>query len=162
HVVEQNRLGTVLQGFVELFHRPDFDLDGLLPAAIAMRPLQRFGDSAGERDVVVLDENAVGQIQAVVHAAATAHSVLVEHPPAGNGLARVENAGVRADHGIHIFAGERCDSAHALQYVQYYALAGEQYARVVPHYSDLLATVRAHAVKYLGMGGDFGIGDHSA
>ena len=54
------------------------------------------GNAAAERDVVVLDENAGGQIDAVIGAAAAQHGVLFQRAQAGHGLARVEHVGVRA------------------------------------------------------------------
>ena len=64
--------------------------------------------------MIVLDENAGGQVEAVIGAAAAEHGVFFERAQAGNCLARVEDAGVRALDRVDIFTRERGDAAEVL------------------------------------------------
>ena len=61
------------------------------PGAQFVGSLQNLLDAAAERNMIVLDQNAIGKIEAVILAAAAAHRVLVENAQPGNGLARIEN-----------------------------------------------------------------------
>ena len=64
--------------------------------------------------------------------------------------------------GVHKLAGQRGDSAQALQKIQDHALAGKNHARVVPDHGDRLAVVQAHAIENFGMAGDLVVRDHGA
>ena len=77
---------------LQLVKGANFDLDGLRSPAIAMRSFERGRDPAGQCDVVILDEHAVGKIEAVILSAAAAHGIFVDHAQARRGFARVENA----------------------------------------------------------------------
>lgn len=61
----------------------------------------------------------------MIGAPAAQHSVFFERPHAGNRLARIENAGLRAPNGVDIFAGERGDATQVLHQVQNDAFATE-------------------------------------
>src|ERR1019366_8887032 len=82
HVVEQDGVGAAGDGLIEFDGSADFNLDGLA------------GLAAAEGDVVVLDQDSVLQVVAVVVAAAAADGVLVEDAQAGDGFAGVEDAGL--------------------------------------------------------------------
>ncbi len=56
-------------------------------------PRQHGGQPAAQRDVVVLDEDAAGQVDAVIGPPAAQHGVLFQQPQAGHGLARIEHMG---------------------------------------------------------------------
>src|SRR4051794_37093236 len=66
HVVEQHRFAAVLQSFLELGHGAALDLYRLLAATVAMGALERLRHAARHGDVIVLDEHAIGEIEAVV------------------------------------------------------------------------------------------------
>ena len=51
------------------------------------------GQAAAEGDVVVLDEDAVLEVEAVIGAAAAADGIFVEGAQAGDGFAGVEESG---------------------------------------------------------------------
>jgi hypothetical protein len=69
------------------------DLDDLAGLAAGEGALEDRGQAAAERDVVVLDEDSVLQVEAVVDAAAAADGVLIQRAQAGDGLAGVEDFG---------------------------------------------------------------------
>ena len=73
-------------------------------------------------DVVVLYQDAVAQVAAVVVAAAAAHGVLVQRAQARRGLAGVDYAHVVARHGVDVAARGGGDAAHALHEVERGAL----------------------------------------
>ena len=70
HVVEQHGFGADLHHLVEFVERAHFDLDRLRTATVVQRALKRGNDATGQRDVIVLDENAVAEIEAVIMPAA--------------------------------------------------------------------------------------------
>ena len=79
---------------------------------------QRLFQGGARLQVVVLDEDAVGQVQAMVVAAAHANAVLVQKPVSRRGFAGIDDAGAGAGHGAHIMVGGGGDAAHALHEVQ--------------------------------------------
>jgi hypothetical protein len=136
----------------------DFDLDALAEACAARARAKAPRDAAAEGDVIVLDENAGGEIDAVIGAAAAKDGVFLKGAQAGDGLARVEDAGVRALNGVGELARERGDAADVLQQVEDDALATEQDARVVANDGQHLAGMDAHAVEDFRMADDFKAG----
>ena len=86
-----------------------------------------MSSSAGDvGEVVVLDEQAVVQADAVVVAAAGADGVFVEQAEAGDGLARVVDLGSGALDAADEAVGEGGDAGDALEEVEDDALGGEQ------------------------------------
>ena len=160
HVVEEQSFGAVGESFVDLFERADFDFDGLGAATVAMGKIERGNDAAGERDVIVLDEDAVGEIEPVILAATAADAVFVEHAETGHGLAGVEDARLRAVDSFDEFASGGGDAAHALEKIQDHALTGEDDTGVVTDDGDRLAFAQVHAIENLRMAGDFVMRDH--
>ena len=89
--------------------------------------------------MVVLDQDSIGEIEAMVEAAAAAHRVFFQQAQAGRGLAGIKNGGAGAFDGFHVFGSDGGDAAQALQQVQDQALAAQQRARVVPDGGNGLA-----------------------
>src|ERR1019366_6153953 len=87
HVVEQDGVGAAGDGLIEFDGSADFDLDGLAGLAAGEGACEHCGQAAAEGDVVVLDQDPVLQVVAVVVAAAAADGVLVEDAQAGDGFA---------------------------------------------------------------------------
>ena len=135
----------------EFLERAHFDLDHLRAAAVPQGALQRRHHAARERNVVVLDQHAVAEIEPMVGAAAAAHRPLVEHAQSGRGLARIQNGCLGAGDRVHVLACQRGDAAHALHDVQDHALAGENHARIVHDDGNRLSLAQAHAIKDFGM-----------
>ncbi len=75
--------------------------------------------------MIVLDEDAVLQVEAMIDASAAADCVLVEGAQTGYGFARVEDFCLCAGDGFDELVSQGCDAAHALHEVENYALAGE-------------------------------------
>ena len=73
--------------------------------------------------MIIFDEHAVGEIQAMIESAAAAHGVLVENAQAGSSLASIENARPGSGDGVDEFPRQSCNAAHALKKVQYHAFA---------------------------------------
>ena len=155
HAVEQDGLGSAHERVFEVLGGAHFNLDALAWLAGRERMLERGSNAAAKSDVVVLDKNAAGKVDAVIGAAAAEHSVLFERPHAGDGFASIEHARVRALDRVCILARKRCDSAHVLQQVQNHALATQQHACVVANDGQHLAGMGANAVEDLGMAHDF-------
>ena len=93
HVVEQQRFGAMIERQVEFGEIAHFDVDGLSGLAAFFGAGEDLLDATAERDVIVLDENAVGEIEAMVFAAAATNGVFVEDAQAGYGLACIEDFG---------------------------------------------------------------------
>ena len=115
HVVEQDCFGAVLEGVFEFLLSADFDLDTLAGFAAGEGAAEDGADAAAEGDVVVLDEDAVGEVEAMVGAAAAEDGVLVEGAEAGDGLAGVEYVGLGAGEFVGVAGGSgwRCRSCAA-------------------------------------------------
>ena len=130
-VVEHDAVATLLQCLVQFLEIADFALY-LQVLALVLAVLLGTGDgivdAAAEVDVVVLEENHVEESDAVVHAAAYAHGLLLQHAHAGSGLAGVEDTGACAgiDEGLLIAVGHGGYAGHALQYVEHQALGLQQ------------------------------------
>ena len=105
--------------------------------------------------MIVLDQDAVLQIEAVVEAAAAADGVLIEGAQAGDGLAGVEDFGLRLGgcDGADIFVGQRSDAGHALHQVKDDALGREDAGRIGSDDGDGLTLLHTNAIE------DFGVGD---
>ena len=81
------------------------------------------------REVVVLHQHGVGQVEAVVVAAADPHRVLLQHAQPGRGLAGVDQPGGKPAQARDERRGRRRDAAQPLDEVQGRPLAGQQRAR---------------------------------
>ena len=64
--------------------------------------------------MVVLDQYAVGQVEAVIVAPAHPHRVFVQVAVARGGLAGIDDAGAAPFYGPHVAVGIAGDAAHAL------------------------------------------------
>src|SRR5579864_569914 len=147
-----------------LFHlgeRPHFDLDRLRTAAIAVGTLKCRHDATRERNVIVLDEHAVGEIKTMILPASAAHAVLVNDSQAGHRLARIENSRLCPAHRFDELPRDGGYPAHALQEIQNHTLAGKYHPRIVPDDRHGLAWVQAHAVKHFWVARDFVMRDYS-
>jgi len=151
HVVEQDGFSAVDQCLLQFVEGSHFDLNRFRAAAVAQRPFQSWHDSSGQRDVIVFDEDSVGEIEAMILTAAAANRVFVDDAESRGGFACVKNARLRSGNRIHEFPRKRRDPAHALEKVQDHAFTGEKNARVVPDYSYRLAFVESHTVEDFGM-----------
>jgi hypothetical protein len=104
---------------------------------VARAALARERDRAADRsdggDVVVLDQDAVVERHPMVAPAAAAHRVLLERPPAGRGLARVDDVGAGAAHRFDVAAGERGDARQPLHEVQRRPLGFQDPERAAAH-----------------------------
>ena len=58
------------QGFFKLLRSAHLDLNALAGLALLERALENCRDAAAKRDVIVLDENSGGEIDAVIGSAA--------------------------------------------------------------------------------------------
>src|SRR5208283_3795599 len=114
-------------GLVEFGLRADLDLNDLAWFASGESARKHSGKAAAQRDVVVLDQDSVLQIEAVVGAAAATDGVFIQRAQAGDGFVCVEDYGfgLRSSHLFDVFIGQRGDAAHALHQVEDDALGGE-------------------------------------
>src|SRR5256884_4447771 len=87
-----------------------------------MRALQCGDNSTGERNMIVLNQDSVGKIQAMVLPAAATHRVFIDHPQPRDRLPGIEDSGFSAGHSLDELTCERCNSAHTLQEIQDHAL----------------------------------------
>ena len=96
HVVEEDRFGAVGESLFELLRGAHFDLHALRWPAPGKRAGKDCRDAAAEGNVIVLDQNAGSEIDAVIGAAAAKDGVFFKSAHAWHGLARVEHPGVGA------------------------------------------------------------------
>ena len=85
-----------LQRFFELFQAVDFDFDVDHVAGVGAGGFDGVCDAAGGHDVVVLDQDAVVEAEAVIVAAAAAHGVFLEGAQARRRFAGADDARFRA------------------------------------------------------------------
>src|SRR5205814_5658903 len=130
--------------------------------AIAMRPFERRLDSTRQRNMVVLDEHAIGEIKSVILASAATHRIFVQNTKSRRGFAGIENRSPGSRYSIHEFSRERCDPAQPLQEIQDHALAREHNARIVSDDRDLLSPMQPHAIENLRMAGDLVMRNYGA
>ncbi len=78
HVIEQHGIDTLIECFAQLIERIhfQFDLDEMADAALCA--LQRFGDAAGDGNMIVLDENGIVETEPMVAASADANRVFFD------------------------------------------------------------------------------------
>ena len=126
HVVEQDPVGAGVERLGDLVQRVALDLDGKTGRP---RARDRLGDRAGDAQVVVLDQDAVVEAEAMVRAAAAADGVLLELAQARRRLAGVEDRRAGAVDRVDVAAGERGDAAEAAEQVEREPLAREHRAR---------------------------------
>ena len=88
--------------------------------------LTAFVSAAGRLDVVVLDQDAVAQVENVIVRATDANRILLQHPEARPALARVGDAHVGALDHVHIAPRLGRDPGQLLDPVQRTALDGKE------------------------------------
>ncbi len=162
HIVEQHRFSAMLQNGIEFLQRAHLDLDLLGTTPIAQRPFQRLDRATRQSDVIVLDQHTVAEIEAMIMAAATGHSVLIEDAQSGNSLARIQDYRLRSRDGVDIASSQGGDAAHALHDVQDHALAGKDDPRIMYDDCDRLSLAQANAVEDLGVAGHLRMRGHGA
>ena len=109
--------------FVEVAHL-DFYLQVLsFFLQILVATGNRRFDAASEIHVVIFQENHIEETDAVVHAAADADCLLLDHTQTRCRLASIEDARLRSFQRLDIFAGSRRDAAHTLHDVQHQTLS---------------------------------------
>ena len=97
HVVEQHRVGDPdLDDLAQLIERIDLDLDLDEMAGGGLRALEHGPDAAGDRDVIVLDQDRVIETESVIEAAAATHRIFLQCAQPRRGLARAADAHARA------------------------------------------------------------------
>jgi len=89
HVVEQNGLATMRQSLLQFVKRAHFDFDNLRAAPVANRVLKRRHDAAGQGDVVVLDEYAVREVEAMILSASRSARHSYQSPAVPGAVLRV-------------------------------------------------------------------------
>ena len=78
-----------------------------------------------ELEMIVLDEHAVEQAHPMIHTAAAANRVLIEHAEAWRCFSSVHDSRARPPHKIDVFTRQRGNSAHTLQQIQRNAFGNE-------------------------------------
>jgi len=91
----------------------DFDVQAVRHPALG--PAHSLADRSGERHVIVFDENARAEVEAVVAAAAHAHGVFFQKAKPRSGLARVGDAQAGALGCGHKGSRQRGNSGEPLQ-----------------------------------------------
>ena len=136
HVVEQHQVGADEGRHLGLAQRVALHLDG--PARVEVAGLgHRLLDGDAEQ-VVVLEQDAVGQVAPVVEAAAGPHRRLLQRPQAGRGLAGVADVGAGVG-GVGVAAGEGGDARQVAQEVEGGALGDEDAGQAAGDGGDGLA-----------------------
>src|SRR5512140_1126993 len=86
HVVEHDQIGAGGQGLADLEEAGRLDLDADPRADPGPGAADGFADAPDEAQVIVLDQDHVGQAEAVVRAAPGPHGVFLEETQAGRRL----------------------------------------------------------------------------
>lgn len=159
HVVEEERFCSEFKRLVEFLGSSHLDFDGLITGAVRERFRQDSGNSSAEIDVIVLDEDSVGEVEAVVLASAAADGILVQKTHTGHGLAGIENACFGTRYSVHEAAGLGGDAAHPLEQVEDDPFAREDSSRLMAHDGDRLTLVEPHTVEDFRMADDVGVSD---
>ena len=108
-----------------------------------------------KRNVVVLDQNAGGKVDAVIRSSTAQHGVFLQSAQTGNRFAGVEHVGACSLNRVGVLARQRGDAAQVLEEVEDYPLAAQQHARIVANHGQHLTGMNAHAVEYLRMADHF-------
>ena len=124
HVVEQDPRRPRRERLVDLGKGPALDLDEHAGRVLASAT-DGGPDTAGERRVVLLDEDGVEQADAVVRAPAGGDRRLLERPQARRRLARVEDPRTGPFDLANAPRGEGRDARELLQEVERRPLGGE-------------------------------------
>ena len=146
--------GAKFQCLFKFLRGAHLNLHALAFLATLQSSRQHRGQPAAQRDVIVLDKDAAGQIEAMIRSPAALHGVFFQSPQSRHGLARVEHTGVRSLNGIHESPRQRGDAAQVLHQIQNHPLATEQHARIVADDGQHLAIVNAYPVEDLRMADD--------
>ena len=155
HVVQQDGLGAISDRFFQLLRRAHFNLHPLTALALFQSTLKHRRQAAAERNVIVLDQDAGGQIDAMVCSSSTLHGVLFKNPQSRNGLACVEYLCMRSLNCVNVCARQRGNPAQVLHKIQDHSLATEQRAGIVADHGQHLPRAHADAVKNLRMAYNF-------
>ena len=129
HVIEQHGIHADRKNLFKLGQRVDLDLDLDEMAGMRFCALDRGSDVAGQRDVVVLDQNGVIEAKAVIAAAAGADRVFFQRAQSGRGLAGTNDARLGALRGRHQRGRRGGDAAEMAEKVECGPFAGQQPAR---------------------------------
>ncbi len=149
HVVEQHGIHADRQRLFELRQRIDLDLDLDQVAGMRLCARDRGPDIAGQRDVVVLDQDGVIEAKAVIAAAPGAHRVFFQRAQSGRGFAGADDARLGALCGRHQRGRRGGDAAEVAEKVQRGPLAGQQSARRPLDGGDHVARCHHAAVRSL-------------
>ena len=145
HVVEQQCIGTCGQRFVNLFDRVAFNMHRARWPHRA-RTRNSIGNTE-QRDVVVLQQNPIGKIAAVVTTTTGAHCGLFKNSKTRRGLACVPYVGsATLGRFCRVLAGERCDSGKVTEEIQRRAFSGKDRCEWTSRGSDQCARANAVAV----------------
>ena len=141
----------------ELGEGVDFQFDFHHVTGVGAGAGQGGFDAAGERDVVVLDEDGVIEAEAVVHAAAAAHRVFFGDAQAGRGFAGADDAGLGVGDGAGNAVGGAGDATEMTEKIQCDAFAGEDFAGRSAEPGDDVARADAAAIRSLDVHFDAGV-----
>ena len=104
-----------------------------------MRFVQRFFHTAGQRDVILFQQNCIVESEAVVGAAARLHCIFFERSQTRCRFPGIPNTGSRARQLFHEAPCQRGDAAKMCQKIQRGPLAGKDGAGIPVHPHDLRA-----------------------
>ena len=125
HVVEQQPVGSSVGALADLVEIAALDLDRKARLRLA-RAAHRLPHPAGERGMVLLDQDRVVEAHPVVGPTAGRHRRLLQRPQPRGRLAGVEDARARALDLPHEPRRERCHSREMTEEVERGPLCGEQ------------------------------------
>jgi hypothetical protein len=101
-----------------------------------------------EGEVIVLDEDAVEESHAMVHAATARDGILVEDPQAGDGFPRIDDSSASTFDPIHVLARERGNTAHPLEQIEGGTFPDEDRSGGAADFSEWCTDCGRRAVDY--------------
>ena len=146
HIIQHDDVGAGFDGFADHVQRFRFDFDFTDKRRISFGQGNGLGYAAGSADVIVLEEDAVGQIITVILAAANRDGIFFKDPHVRRRLARIDQGDSRTGQQGYDLMGIGRDAAHALQIVEAYPFGRQDGPNAADDFGQLLSLVDFVAV----------------
>ena len=131
-IVQKHYVGPGGDGLIELLDVFHFDFDAEGMGSAFARAADRFLYASRRRDMVVLDQDAVGQAEPVIFAASVPHGLFFQASPQGGCLSCIEQPASGPGDGVRHFTRQGGNPAQPLGEIQGGSLAGQKWSAPFP------------------------------